>query len=249
MKKTIFFLGLFILLCSFNSDTFKSDQLKNSRVKEAYKSKQNIINSLLKAQNISNSELHVYLRIFKHEKITEVWGKNKSDKNYKLIKTYNICNSSGTLGPKRKQGDGQVPEGFYHINAFNPWSSYHLSMMVNYPNKSDKILGYKPNLGGLICIHGSCVTIGCIPLTDNYIKEVYIFCVEAKNNGQANIPVSIYPCKMNTATLASIKNKKQWSKETLNLWEDLKVSYDIFENNKTLPTISFLENGRHKVTK
>ena len=47
---------------------------------------------------------------------------------------------SGTTGPKRAEGDYQVPEGFYYINEFNPNSKYHLSLGLNYPNASDKIL-------------------------------------------------------------------------------------------------------------
>ena len=63
-----------------------------------------------------------------------------------------------------------------------------LSMRINYPNTSDKILSNKTKPGGNICIHGNCVTIGCMPITDDLIKELYIFCIEAKNNGQGDIP-------------------------------------------------------------
>ncbi len=49
---------------------------------------------------------------------------------------------AGTLGPKTNAGsDYQVPEGFYYINEFNPKSSFHLSLGLNYPNASDRILG------------------------------------------------------------------------------------------------------------
>ncbi len=56
-----------------------------------------------------------------------------------LFKTYKVCALAGTLGPKRMEGDYQVPEGFYYINEFNPQSNYYLSLGINYPNESDKV--------------------------------------------------------------------------------------------------------------
>ena len=53
--------------------------------------------------------------------------------------SYPICAGSGDLGPKRERGDGQVPEGLYEIDRFNPTSRYHLSLRVNYPNLSDRL--------------------------------------------------------------------------------------------------------------
>lgn len=82
----------------------------------------------------------------------------------------------------------QVPECFYNIEIFNPASSYYLSLGINYPNLSDKIKGEKSKLGGDIFIHGSTVTIGCILITDDKIKEVYIYSIYAKENGQNKIP-------------------------------------------------------------
>src|SRR5690606_11025729 len=103
----------------------------------------------------------------------------KNGEKFTLVKTYPVCSSSGLPGPKRKKGDRQTPEGFYHIDRFNPQSAFHLSLGINYPNSSDKILGHS-DPGGDIFIHGSCVTIGCVPLTDDLIKEVYVLAVEAK---------------------------------------------------------------------
>ncbi len=111
--------------------------------------------------------MDILLRAYKQESELELWAKNKKDKQYTLLKTYKICASSGTLGPKRKQGDIQVPEGFYVIDRFNPVSNFYLSLGVSYPNASDKILGVKGALGGDIFIHGNCVTIGCLPISDD----------------------------------------------------------------------------------
>jgi len=118
---------------------------------------------------------------------------------------------------------------------------------INYPNKSDRILGVKNKLGGDIYIHGSCVTIGCIPITDDEIKELYIFCVEAKNNGQEKIPVTIFPAELNESTFNNLSKKHEADSDKFGLWTDLKKGYDLFNETNKLPSISFLNSGRHNV--
>ena len=168
---------------------------------------------------------------------------------YSLIKTYEVCRTSGRLGPKRKEGDLQTPEGFYHINRFNPKSAFHLSLGINYPNTSDKILGVKSKLGGDIFIHGACVTVGCLPITDDQIKELYIFCVEAKNNGQARIPVTIFPSKLTDNEYQRLTHTCNSDSDNMGLWTDLKKGYEIFNETKRLPSIGFLKSGRHSIIK
>ncbi|MFX5603033.1 hypothetical protein ABTD90_21020, partial [Acinetobacter baumannii] len=70
----------------------------------------------------------LYIRSFKYDSQLEVWVRNNSKEAFKLFKTYKICALSGALGPKRIEGEYQVPEGFYTINLFNPKSTYHLSL-------------------------------------------------------------------------------------------------------------------------
>ena len=238
---------LMVFLCSFRSDSFKGDQLKYSRVRQAYKDKESNMLALLQEKQIDRNELKIYLKAFKSEKLIELWGKNDSDTKFKLIKSYNVCRTSGKLGPKRRQGDLQIPEGFYHINKFNPHSNFYLSLGINYPNKSDRILGVKDNLGGDIFIHGACVTIGCLPITDEQIKELYIFCVEARDNGQIKIPVTIFPSKLTDTEFKHLMEKHNPDPNKNGLWTDLKKGYDIFNESKQLPTIGFLDTGRHDV--
>ncbi|ANQ47613.1 L,D-transpeptidase family protein [Flammeovirga sp. MY04] len=248
MLLTIRYLFLIISLIFFSTNnSFKEDQLRYSRVRNAYNEKENTLDQLLEKSAIKKSELNIYLRAFKSENLIELWGKNASDTKYKLIKTYEVCNTSGRLGPKRMQGDYQIPEGFYHIDRFNPYSNYHLSLGINYPNASDKILGEKGRLGGDIFIHGACVTIGCLPITDEQIKELYIFCVEAKNNGQYTIPVTIFPAKLSDTRYQLLSNSKIATEEKVGLWSDLKKGYQLFNDTKTLPSISFKNDGRHIV--
>jgi len=198
---------LLSFLFSFTNNPFKEEQLKYQRVRQAYKEKESSMLENLENNSIDKNKLRIYLRAFKKEKKIELWAKNSTDKTYKLIKEYKICMTSGSLGPKRKQGDRQIPEGFYHINRFNPYSNFYLSLGLNYPNKSDKILGVKNNLGGDIFIHGSCVTVGCMPITNERIKELYIYCVEAKNSGQETIPVTVFPVELTDSNFTRLKYK------------------------------------------
>ncbi|HAA14043.1 MAG TPA: hypothetical protein DCE41_21065 [Cytophagales bacterium] len=230
----------------FAANTFKEEQLRYPRVRQAYAEKEEGMKALLKQYGIRTNEVQLYLRGFKHEQQLEVWAKNRSDSQYQRIKTYDMCRTSGALGPKRKQGDGQIPEGYYHLSYFNPASNFHLSLKVNYPNRSDQILGQAGSLGGDIFVHGACVTIGCIPITDDKIKELYLLCVEAKNNGQPKIPITLFPAKLGNDVYSNLL-AGQPNPKVKELWIDLKAGYDHFNVNKTLPTISFLDNGRHRI--
>ena len=188
-------------------------------------------------------ESPIFVRIFKEERILELWARPADKDTFELIKEYPICDLSGELGPKRKQGDLQAPEGFYYIDRFNPASQFHLSLGINYPNESDRILGEKGNLGGDIFIHGSCVTIGCFPITDDKIKELYIVAIEAKNNGQNKIPVHIFPRRLDENGMKELTERYQTLTDLLKFWQGLKRGYDYFEKKHQLPLIKINKNG------
>ncbi len=219
------------------------------RVREAYDAKEERMRSLLKKNGISENKFRIHIRAYKHEKAVELWAKNPSDTAYTKLKNYDICALSGDYGPKRQQGDRQIPEGFYHIDRFNPYSNYHLSLGINYPNPSDRRLGVKGDLGGDIFIHGDCVTIGCIPITDPRIKELYIFCVEARDQGQTRIPVRIFPARMNKMVYHNLLYQYEGEDPPEGLWKDLLKAERLFKKNAVLPEVEFRDNGRHRIEK
>jgi murein L,D-transpeptidase YafK len=236
-------LVLLIPLSVVAQSDFKTRQLGYSRVKEAYKEKETHVKQFFAAKKVDITNVHLFFRAFKQEKILEVWAKPAGETTYQLITTYPVCALSGNLGPKRVEGDYQVPEGFYFIDRFNPQSNFHLSLGINYPNASDKILGQKGRLGGDIFIHGSCVTIGCLPMTDDLIKEIYVMAVEAKAHGQQQIPVHIFPLKMKDQNLLDLQKQFAADKTLVEFWTELKKGYDLFEKKKQLPTISITTKG------
>ncbi|MDR1935412.1 MAG: hypothetical protein LBS49_07510, partial [Candidatus Accumulibacter sp.] len=149
----------------------------------------------------------------------------------------------GKPGPKRRLGDKQVPEGFYHIDRFNPDSDYLLSLGINYPNAADKIKSGNRNPGGDIFIHGACVSVGCLPMTDDKIREIYLYAVYAKNSGQDRIPVYIFPFRMTDANMKSHAAKNAGNPALIRFWKNLKKGYDRFSGNKQALKAGVDENG------
>jgi murein L,D-transpeptidase YafK len=230
-------------------DSFKSQQQKFPRVKIAYEEKEKAIKDLFSAKGIELNSANIFIRVFKNEAQLEIWAKTIKQESFQLIKVYSICASSGIFGPKRKQGDGQVPEGFYEIDRFNPSSNFYLSLGVSYPNASDRILGNKGSLGGDIFIHGNCVTIGCMPLTDDKIKEVYLMATEAKSNGQQKIQVHIFPCRMNDFGIKNLEAIYGSDSKLISFWINIQNGYQFFEEKHILPSVSVLPSGLYFINK
>lgn len=222
----------FILFSSFGiQGDFLSEQRKFERVRTAISEKSFVVTQTLKANGLTESNVNILIVAYKMEDALEIYAKQKQDKTYRKIATYAICAKSGTIGPKRKAGDYQVPEGFYAINRFNPNSSFYLSLGLNYPNASDRIKSTASDPGGDIFIHGSCVTIGCMPMTNDKIKEIYLYTVYARNNGQANIPVYVFPFRMTDENMRTFA-AKYGNEPVFNFWKNIKTGYDAFEKNR-----------------
>jgi murein L,D-transpeptidase YafK len=187
------------------AQNFKDEQRRFTRVRAAMREKEAAIRELFRRTELPYPPREIFIRIFKHERVLELWVRSARENRLERLKEYPICAVSGQLGPKRQQGDGQIPEGFYFINGFNPVSNFHLSLRINYPNESDRILGVRGHLGGDIFIHGDCVTIGCVPITDDGIKEVYLMAFEARSAGQTRIPVHIFPTRLDERGLRQLQ--------------------------------------------
>jgi murein L,D-transpeptidase YafK len=172
----------------------------------------------------------IFMRVFKSEKTLEVWV--RSEDKFRLFKTYWICYFSGGLGTKTREGDGKSPEGFYSVKPgqMNPWSTFFLSFNIGYPNRYDRANGYT---GGLIMVHGSCVSIGCYAMTDNRIKDIYTIAYKALQNGQPFFRIHIFPFRMTDNNMKKFRSGK-WSE----FWQNLKDGYDYFEKYKIPPSVT-----------
>ncbi|MCD4676978.1 MAG: hypothetical protein K8S18_13430, partial [Desulfobacula sp.] len=222
---------------------FLTEQKRYKRVRTAIKDKEQLVLNKLKENSIEIGELNILILAFKSESEIEIFAKKKVEHTYKKLATYSVCSKSGQLGPKRKQGDYQVPEGFYFIDRFNPASSFYLSVGINYPNLSDRKKSDATNLGGDIFVHGSCVTIGCLPMTDDKIKEIYLYAINARNNGQLKIPVYIFPFRMTEQKFKEYKEKYSNNTELIDFWTNIKLGYEKFEKEKKELNISVSNTG------
>jgi murein L,D-transpeptidase YafK len=172
-------------------------------------------------QDLQNSGFSDYpkeitLVAIKSKRIVEVWGllSNRPVK----IKTYPFTAFSGKEGPKLKEGDKQIPEGIYDIEYLNPNSLFYLSMKLSYPNSFDLERAAedgRKNLGGDIMIHGKSVTIGCIPVGDVAIEELFLLVAKA---GVQNCRVVVAPVDFRKAEKAPVVTEVDWTKE---LYEDI----------------------------
>lgn len=179
----------------------------------------------------------ILVRIFKHESELEIWKQDSTGK-FALLKTYPMCRWSGSLGPKKREGDRQAPEGFYHVSAgmLNPNSEFYLSFNLGYPNRLEAALGYS---GDALMVHGACSSSGCYALTDQGVSEIYAVAREALNGSQAAFQVQAFPFRMTPRNMADHRDDSNFA-----FWSDLKRGYDIFEVTRRQPKVSYC-GGRY----
>ncbi|MCG3172375.1 MAG: hypothetical protein GMKNLPBB_00525 [Myxococcota bacterium] len=224
------------------------------RVRQAREKSGKIVRELFHKAGVDYPPQQLFLRVFKSHGDLEVWA-GKTGQPLKRIAVYPVCSRSGELGPKRKQGDGQVPEGVYRIDHFNPWSNFHLSLRVSYPNPGDRKRGQQP-LGGDIFIHGSCVTIGCVPIEDDGIRQVYLMAWDFRRSSKEPIVTHIFPRPMDEAGMAALRKESAGGGRLWGLWreatgagaanrdelwtfwnEELRPIYEAFERTRTVPAV------------
>jgi len=185
----------------------------------------------------------IFLRWLKREAVVELWAREARGA-FVLVTSFAILASSGGPGPKRRQGDGQVPEGFYEINRFNPESLFHLSLGLNYPNAADRMLAIAPDPGGDIFIHGKAVSVGCAPLGDPAIEQLYLAALDTRARGQTRIRVHIFPARMQGV---------EWDAHAAEhpalapFWAQLQPGFDAFERDRRLPSCTIAADGRYQI--
>lgn len=209
---------ILMIACSALAGCSRSATI-GERVTQYEKTVQRRLAPLFTAQAIAYPPPQFTLLCLKEEKRVELHVPGTNGQ-YRLIKSYPILAASGGAGPKLKEGDCQVPEGFYKIESLNPNSRFHLSLRVNYPNPEDrrhaKEEGRK-NLGGDIMIHGGAASIGCIALGDPAAEELFVL---AAKTGIEDIKVIIAPVDFRTRPVSDVKAEKPaWLKS---LYERLK---------------------------
>ncbi len=176
----------------------------------------------------------ILVRIFKEEAEMEIWKKNRYGE-FALLKIYPVCRWSGDLGPKKKQGDRQAPEGFYTITPgqMNPNSNYYLAFNTGFPNTYDRAWGYT---GSDLMVHGDCSSRGCYAMTDEQIQEIYALARESFFGGQKSFQFEAFPFRMTALNMAKHRNNSNFA-----FWKMIKEGYDHFEATHQEPKVAVCE--------
>ena len=173
----------------------------------------------------------IFVRIFKKESELEVWKRDRTGQ-FALLKTFPMCRWSGQLGPKKREGDRQAPEGMYIVTPelMNPRSQFHLSFNLGYPNALEASQGYT---GSALMVHGACTSAGCFAMTDNGVSEIYALAREAFSGGQKSFQVQALPFRMTPENMA-----KHRANPYIAFWRNLKEGVDHFDATKQPPRLA-----------
>jgi len=218
---------------------------------------------------------YVLFRTFKLEKEYEIWIANKRSDTLKLLVTLPICAVDAEPGTKLMQGDGKTPEGFYtckilygssnsfmwiklnnsEINDYGtPKYGSSFKLCLEYPLQIDRnrTRKFSPgnNPGSAICIHGNCVTAGCISFENKNFLPIFLS-AKFHNTKKYGYPkVHIFPFRF-TEDLKIEKSKEAYSEmkpnNIISFWNDIEPAYQIFKKNHKAIKVSFL-NNKYKFT-
>lgn len=213
------------------------------RIARARKLRGEAIAARCREAGLSYPPAELFLRAFKREAELEVWGRGAGTP-WRRIAAYPVLAASGGAGPKRREGDRQVPEGAYWIDHWNAESRFRLSMRVDYPNASDRVRSDAQRPGGDIFIHGKRVSIGCLAMGDEAIDEMFLLTLDVRDRGQARIPIHLFPARMQGAEWETLRAAHP---ALAAFWAELQPIHDAFEQAKRVPEVRVAEDGRYVV--
>ena len=228
----------------FPPSVLEAQQARYGRVQEARRLQGKAVDVLFAAAGVSYPAA-VMLRAFKQEEELELWAESGATGRWVKVVRYPITAASGDLGPKRRRWDQQVPEGFYRVDGFNGASRYHLSLHVDYPNASDRILGNRRHPGNNIFIHGDEVSSGCIAVGDRAIEQLYLVALDGAAAGH-EVLVQVFPCRFSSPgcerRLAALSRRKPRLAE---FWANLREGFEAFARAGSPPAVSVDASGRY----
>jgi murein L,D-transpeptidase YafK len=94
-------------------------------------------------------------------------------------------------------------------------------------------------------VHGNCVTIGCLPITDDGIKEVYWLAVLARTAGQIHLPIQIFPARLTDPMLDQLVQENRVESQGVEFWTNLKEGFDHFEKQQRPASVHINRGGKY----
>jgi murein L,D-transpeptidase YafK len=231
----------------FGNGALQGEQARYGRVREARARVGGKLDELFARAGVGYPA-PVLLRAFKDEGLLELWAHSAVTDRYVRVATYPFTGTSGDLGPKRRRWDRQIPEGFYQVKGFNGASRFHLSLEVNYPNASDRVLSDRRHPGNNIFIHGNEVSIGCIPIGDRAIEQVYLAVLDSVAAGH-EVGVHIFPCSFADPECGRTLERHIRRRPALKgFWANLEEGYRLFDRQGEPATFTVDASGRYVFT-
>lgn len=219
---------------------------------------------------VSYPPKYVLFRAFKFEQEYEIWVGNKRSDSLKLLITVPICAVDYNPGPKLRQGDGKTPEGFYTCKIMYGSSNGFMWIKLNnseiddfgtvgygsgfklcleYPLQTDRartrrFLG-NVSPGSAICIHGNCVTAGCISFENKDYLPIFLSARFHDSKTYGYPKIHIFPFRFTEEKIAKYSKEvySEMKPQDLEIfWNELKVAYDLFEKKRKAIRVSFPGN-------
>jgi murein L,D-transpeptidase YafK len=157
---------------------------------------------------------------FKDTRRLEAYAREAPNEPWHFVRHYAVLGASGSLGPKLREGDKQVPEGIYGTELLNPNSKFHLSIRVSYPNAFDRANAAREgrtNLGGDIMIHGSSFSVGCLAMGDEAAEDLFVMAALA---GTERVRIVISPTDFREPAARAPATQHDWAEQ---LYADLRT--------------------------
>ncbi len=182
----------------------------------------------------------LYIRVLKEPGEAEVWAR-RQDGAYVRFQTYRLCGAEQTLGPRRRPGDQQAPEGFYLLTPgrMEPGARAHLALELNYPNSLDVARGWSGARAGFA---GRCSPTYGLGLTDPAVEEIWALSAAAFRAGQAAIPVHVFPFALSARAL-----RRPAQRDLARFWAELEPAWRLFEAERKPPATG-VRGGRYVVS-
>ncbi len=237
---------------------------------------QALVGSYLKTKCEENSLQYppkfILFRFFKLEREFEVWAGNSNKDSLRRILLLPVCAVDDQPGTKLQQGDGKTPEGFYNSQLSYGSSEWFMwiklnnseidkfgsvgygssfKMCLDYPNSIDclqtKTILKHNNPGSGICIHGNCVSIGCISFKNKNYLPVFLTAMYHDSKNYGPIKIHIFPFRFENKNIEErqklAENMQHMSeKQVFNNWDELEKVYVLFNQKRKAIKISILND-------
>lgn len=200
------------IAAAYAANHIRSPRTVEDRLQEFGDAARERLQSHFSAAGVTYPGKRLTLVAFKDQRMLLLYAQ-RADGNWRHIHSYPVLAASGTLGPKLREGDQQVPEGIYRVTFLNANSLYHVSLRLNYPNPFDREMALadgRTQLGGDIMIHGKSVSIGCLAMGDAAAEDLFTL---AADIGASRIQVIIAPTDLRLSATPESPVEPAWVNE------------------------------------